>query len=180
MEKVYLQLTLNSHQEDHDGYCSGADIDVEDEEITMIMSIDFKKESRLDRQLEIIESLPKELNRIIIDYLFELPDELTHAFESRRTQCNETPDHEDEFGDLQTSSRSHYCRVEPSFVHIEDWKLIEKKEYDQLNLLPYESTNIDVPKINHTDYKIISSKQTKTVETEDDKRDKLNSDELFD
>ena len=173
VEKVYLQLELKSHQEDHDGYCSGADIDVEDEEVTMIMSISLLQEIRLKTRLEMLNLFPNELNKIIMLYLYELPDTIVKTLESERELCNETPEHENEFGDLRHSTRSHYCKTEPSFIRIENYKMIEKKEYDKLQLiqsLPIPQC-VNVPR--DTDYKIIFYNRTTKVETDADKYDKI-------
>ncbi len=40
-KRIYLRVNVQSHQEDHDGYCSGAEIDIDDRQVTILMTLNF-------------------------------------------------------------------------------------------------------------------------------------------
>lgn len=151
---VHLQLELKSHFEDHDGYCSGADVDVYDDEITSIVQVspratftDYEKISTILENVCMI--LPTVLIQVIKEYTWELTKEAKEKLEAYRDGCG---------------SGSGYCGTGESFAFVSSMKIIEKDEAHTMRIierpdhicffLPQEHNIISVKHLKETVSKI--------------------------
>lgn len=74
----YFIITLNSHEEDHDGYCSGTEADIDDCEIIIIIEATINNET---------DQTKASINSIIDEKNINIPNEFKKVFEVERLGC---------------------------------------------------------------------------------------------